>query len=149
MSTTRQSVSPDYSKNYLPGYTGFVPSKQERFGATAGQIRNEILRDGGRSPIMMRTLAPREDQAKRFYSPSYVQPIDKNKIIFGNHSRYAKNWIGGPNDKITPQYIPGYTGHVKGRVAENIFASSFAKETCKAIGKKHAVGATLQPKQRF
>ena len=98
---------------------------------------------------MMRTLNPDLDQTKRFYSPTFVQPIDKNKIIFGNHSRYAKNWIGGPNEGVTHQYIPGYTGHVKGRIAENIFASSFAKETSKAIGRKHSIGSRLQPKQRF
>ena len=31
-----------YKKEYLPGYTGHVPSKNERFGSTAGQIKREI-----------------------------------------------------------------------------------------------------------
>lgn len=26
----------EYAKEYLPGYTGHVPSKNERFGASAG-----------------------------------------------------------------------------------------------------------------
>ena len=30
-------VSPaDFKKEYLPGYTGHVPSKNERYGATTG-----------------------------------------------------------------------------------------------------------------
>jgi len=32
-----------YRKEYLPGYTGHVPSKMERFGGTSGQIKKEIL----------------------------------------------------------------------------------------------------------
>lgn len=40
--------------------------------------------------------------------------FDKNKIIYGNHSRFAKNWMCGPNDKINEMRIPGYTGHIKG-----------------------------------
>ncbi len=33
--TTLVTGSP-YKKEYLPGYTGHVPSKMERFGATSG-----------------------------------------------------------------------------------------------------------------
>jgi hypothetical protein len=40
-----------YKKEYLPGYTGHVPSKNERFGSTAGQIKREILFDEGMHPI--------------------------------------------------------------------------------------------------
>jgi hypothetical protein len=32
----------DYNKNYLPGYTGHVPKKNEIFGCTAGSI-NKII----------------------------------------------------------------------------------------------------------
>ena len=42
-----------YKKQYLPGYTGHVPSKNERFGATAGQIKREILQDDGIHPIVL------------------------------------------------------------------------------------------------
>ena len=64
-------------------------------------------------------------------------------------SRYAKNWINGPNHEIRNQFVPGYTGHIKGLVSENIFASSFGNTTSKAIGKKHPVGYNLGPKERF
>ena len=33
---TELATASEYAKEYLPGYTGHVPSKQERFGATAG-----------------------------------------------------------------------------------------------------------------
>tara|TARA_B110000285_G_C14687706_1_gene407628 strand:- start:361 stop:516 length:156 start_codon:yes stop_codon:yes gene_type:complete len=42
-----------YKKEYLPGYTGHVPSKNERFGSTAGQIKREILADDGIHPIVL------------------------------------------------------------------------------------------------
>lgn len=35
-----------YKKQYLPGYTGHVPKKNEIFGCTAGDI-NRILTDQG------------------------------------------------------------------------------------------------------
>jgi hypothetical protein len=35
---TTLATPSDFKKQYLPGYTGHVPSKNERFGATAGQI---------------------------------------------------------------------------------------------------------------
>jgi len=36
------STVADFKKQYLPGYTGFVPKKNEIFGCTAGDI-NRIL----------------------------------------------------------------------------------------------------------
>ena len=34
------------------------------------------------------------------YKASVPSLVAKNKIIFGNRSRYAKNWINGPNHEI-------------------------------------------------
>lgn len=45
--------------------------------------------------------------------------------------------------------MPGYTGHVKGLVSENLFAKSYAKMTAKAFSKRHPIGADLTPKNRF
>ena len=69
--------------------------------------------------------------------------------MYGNLSRYAKNWINGPNHEIRNQYVPGYTGHIKGLISENLFASSYAYTTAKAIGKKHPIGHDIEPKERF
>ena len=76
-----------------------MPSKNERFGATAGQIKREILADQGRHPIILQSLKELDDSG-RLYSSNFVPQIDKNKIIYGNMSRYAKNWINGPNHEI-------------------------------------------------
>ena len=138
----------DYTKEYLPGYTGHVPSKNERFGASAGQIQREILGDGGKHPIVLEGLKEKDEKG-RLYSSAFVPSIDKNKIIFGNRSRYAKNWINGPNHEIRNQQVPGYTGHIKGLVSENLFAGSYANCTSQAIGKKHAIGYDLDAKNRF
>lgn len=89
----------DYVKEYLPGYTGHVPSKNERFGATAGQIKREILEDAGKHPILLQS-EKEMDETGRLYSSNFVPAVDKNKIVYGNMSRYAKNWINGPNHRI-------------------------------------------------
>ena len=38
--------SKDYRKEYLPGYTGFVPTKNDHFGMTAGDINKNIIGTG-------------------------------------------------------------------------------------------------------
>lgn len=45
--------------------------------------------------------------------------------------------------------MPGYTGHIKGLVSENLFAYSYGNTTAKAIGKKHPIGHNVEPKERF
>lgn len=45
--------------------------------------------------------------------------------------------------------MPGYTGHIKGLISENLFASSYGNSTAKAIGKKHPIGHDVEPKERF
>lgn len=145
---TELATPTDYNKEYLPGYTGHVPSKNERFGATAGQIKREILADSGKHPIILDSLRERDD-SKRLYASTFVPPIDDNKIIYGNLSRYAKNWMNGPNHQIRNQFVPGYTGHIKGLISENLFAGSYGNSTAKAIGKKHPIGHNVVPKERF
>ena len=39
----------NYNKNYLPGYTGHVPKKNEIYGCTAGDI-NRIITKTGQKP---------------------------------------------------------------------------------------------------
>lgn len=109
-----------YNKDYLPGYTGHVPSKIERFGSTAGQIRREIHADKGHHPIGLSKY--NQADTNRLYSEAFTPKFDKNKIIFGNVSRFAKNWVCGPNHEIRLQHVPGYTGHIKGLVSENLFS---------------------------
>ena len=145
---TELATPSDYSKEYLPGYTGHVPSKMERFGATAGQIKREILSDSGKHPIVLETMRD-VDETGRLYSSNFVPAIDKNKVVYGNMSRYAKNWISGPNHQIRNQQVPGYTGHIKGLKSENLYGGSYGNCTAKAIGKKHPIGYDVEARTRF
>lgn len=79
-------------------------------------------------------------QDKPFLFGKLPQKLNKNRVVFGNHSRYAKNWIGGPSDEIREQKMPGYTGHVKGLISENINGQSFANVTSAAIYRKQPKG---------
>jgi hypothetical protein len=36
-----------WQKQYLPGYTGFVPTKNGLFGKTQGAINREVIAAGG------------------------------------------------------------------------------------------------------
>lgn len=50
---------------------------------------------------------------------------------------------------IRNQRVPGYTGHIKGLVSENIFSQSYANSSAKAIYKKHPIGHEVSAKERF
>lgn len=82
-----------YKKEYLPGYTGFVPAKNEMFGMTAGDINRKIV-DGGGSASLHYPVG--STHALRFYRLNSTPANKINKDIFGNWSRYSKNWIAGP-----------------------------------------------------
>jgi len=45
--------------------------------------------------------------------------------------------------------VPGYTGHIKGLISENLYSESYGNSTAKAIGKKHPIGHEVDPKVRF
>ena len=133
-----------YKKEYLPGYTGFVPTKNDRFGMTSGDINKLIVREEGNTNLIRRDLAD-PYQAKKNRVPA-ERP---NKEIYGNWSKYAGNWISGPTHEIRMQHVPGYTGHVKGMISENLFSKSYARSTATAISKKHPIGPDLDAKARF
>jgi hypothetical protein len=62
-----------FSKDYLPGYTGHVPSKQERFGASIGHIKKEIHKDQGFHPVK---LYKPPSESDRIYSDKFT-PTEK------------------------------------------------------------------------
>jgi hypothetical protein len=85
-------------------------------------------------------------------TPGSRSSIGKNKPnidVFGNHSKYAQNWIAGPTHELCLQHIPGYKGHIIGMISENLFAKSYAKCTQVSIGGRNAKGHDLPAKVRF
>ena len=40
-----------FKKEYLPGYTGHVPAKNDMFGMTAGDINKKIIEGGGSATL--------------------------------------------------------------------------------------------------
>jgi hypothetical protein len=75
-----------------------------------------------------------------------------NHLKYGNYSKHAPNWICGPNHEIRYQQVPGYTCHVPGLKAENIFAKSYARTTATANSNKRFnrnVGQKPNAKDRY
>jgi hypothetical protein len=59
----------------------------------------------------------------------------KDWIKFGNKSKTAINWMGGPIHEFKEQHIPGYKGHVPNIASENVFGKTYAMATADSIGK--------------
>lgn len=95
-----------YRRNYLPGYTGFVPTKNDFFAMTAGKINKEIIMNGGNQrPRTAVHKGVSTTHGIGFYPPSPAgrTHIGKNKApknVFGNSSKKAITWISGPNHEL-------------------------------------------------
>eukprot|EP00352_Strombidinopsis_acuminata_P000357 CAMPEP_0176341020 /NCGR_PEP_ID=MMETSP0126-20121128/2024_1 /TAXON_ID=141414 ORGANISM="Strombidinopsis acuminatum, Strain SPMC142" /NCGR_SAMPLE_ID=MMETSP0126 /ASSEMBLY_ACC=CAM_ASM_000229 /LENGTH=129 /DNA_ID=CAMNT_0017685547 /DNA_START=129 /DNA_END=518 /DNA_ORIENTATION=+ len=118
----------------------------DAFGMTSGDVNKSIIGSGGRSSI---DAAPSKSDASRIYSRIQMPKNKINPEIYGNWSKYAGNWIAGPTHEIKVQNVPGYTGHVKGLVSENLFSKSYANMSSTAISKRHPIGHEGTPKSRF
>lgn len=133
-----------YRKEYLPGYTGHVPYKNDIFGMTAGDINKQLIRPHGAEEFIEGRKV-RNPGRKQFE----MQRASLERVRFGNNSRMARNWIGGPTHEFYNQRIPGYKGHVPGIVSENLFAKSFAKCTKTALHNEMERGHDHTAHKRF
>ena len=106
MSISSAEMVQIYRRNYLPGYTGFVPTKNDFFAMTTGQINKEIIRNGGlQRPRTAALKGASTTQGIGFYpsTPAGRTHIGKNKPpknVFGNSSKKAFTWISGPNHEL-------------------------------------------------
>ncbi len=116
------------------------------FGMTAGDIMRKIIDGGGSASLHYPTGST---HALRFYRLNSTPANQINKEIFGNFSRYEKNWIGGPTHEVKLQHIPAYTGHVPGIISENIYSKSYARCSATAIGKQAPIGHDVTPQVRY
>ena len=121
-----------FTKDYMPGYTGHVPTKVDRFGASQGQIKREILADKGSYKTMLDKIRMRNNRG-RMHSQNKMPSLKQDKLIYGNLSIFAKNWVGGPTHEIREQHVPGYTGHVKGLISENLHGDTFGNTSFRAL----------------
>lgn len=141
-----------FRKEYLPGYTGHVPKKNEIFGCTSGDI-NRILTGKGYKPsnydVDIAVSSQNAYASRTFYSKPPPQDNQQQELKYGNISKYGDNWIGGPNNNVKAQHIPGYKGYVPNIKSENIFGKSFAQTTAEAINKEYVPGISLPPPERF
>lgn len=72
-----------------------------------------------------------------------------NKDVYGNGSKFAKNWISGPTHNMRRQQVPGYTGHVRGMVNKDSMSKSYARVTATLFAKQHPIVVDKTPKGRF
>ena len=121
-----------YNKEYLPGYTGHVPKKNDIYGCTAGDINRIITGTGYKPSNYDVDLAKNTESAfaqRTFYSKPPVKDQSTHSLQYGNVSKYGNNWIGGPTNNVKAQHIPGYKGYVPNIKAENLYGKSFAQST--------------------
>lgn len=86
----------NWAREYLPGYTGHVPLKNDLFGKTAGTINKEICEAGGNETNMGR-IALKQSMYGQTDLPACAK---MNKDVFGNMSKYSKNWVSGPTHMV-------------------------------------------------
>ena len=131
-----------YDKNYLPGYTGHVPKKNEIYGCTAGDINNLLTNTKTKPSTHNVDIAVCKPQFEK--TDFHVDPPAKDEfndeIKYTNNSIQGKNWIGGPSQNIKAQHIPGYAGYIPQVSSENLYGKSFAKTTAQAINGEYEQG---------
>ena len=132
-------------REYLPGYTGHVPTKNDFCGKTSGSINREICLAGGNQSNLEILEMDRHESNK------IELPASKsiNRDVFGTSSRHAKNWISGPTHQIRQQHVPNYTGHCRGMVNKDFMSKSYAKVTAELFARNHPMGDDTDPKTRF
>ena len=140
-----------YDKQYLPGYTGHVPKKNEIYGCTAGDI-NRLITAEAQKPskydIDVAVSKPTYEQRDYFVDPPAKDEVN-DKLQYGNTSMKGQNWIGGPTENIKAQHIPGYQGYIPQVTSENLYGKSFAKTTGKAINGEYKAGFEHPVKETY
>ena len=121
---------------------------------TAGTINKTVVSNGGLEVPQPMSSPSATTHSIGFYpsTPLGRYSLGKNKPnldVYGNQSRLANNWIGGPKHEVCMQHIPGYRGHIPNVTSENIFSKTYAKCTRISIGQTNHKGHDLPPKYRF
>lgn len=143
-------MSASFDKEYLPGYTGHVPKKNELFGRSAGQI-NKIITQQDRVPLEevdVITTKPQYNKNDYLINPPAADDAT-DELKYGNASQRGAGWIGGPTNNLKAQHVPGYSGYIPAVASENLFGKSFAKTSGAAINKEYVKGHNPPPQEVF
>ena len=86
----------------MPGYTGFVPRKNDVYGCTAGDINRIITKTGYKpSNFDVETTQGKPQYATRdLYSNAPAQDETNKQLQYSNNSLKGENWLGGPTQNI-------------------------------------------------
>ena len=116
--------------HYIPGYTGYLPSKPFEYGQTYGHVTNKILTN----PEINKTtnLVLQQNMAH----PSQLMDDTHEARVAQNRGSGLNNTLVGagiPNipKKLTNNMVPGYTGYIP--KSENYFGQRYAKRNHHAI----------------
>ena len=141
----------EYKKEFIPGYTGHAPKRNEVFGCTAGDINKIIMGTGGKpSNYDVDVAVGKPSYATRQnYSQPPAQDTAGGEVTYGNNSKKGENWLGGPTQNLKAQHVPGYAGYVPQIKSENLFGKSFAKTTGSAINGEYSKGQQPPLNERF
>ncbi len=90
-------------REYLPGYTGYIPQKMCTYGITVGEINRRLVTKDAASGVPA-------DVKRDLYLTAKDMAIDtkQDTLKYGPNSKAATTWIGGATEKIYPQHIPGF-----------------------------------------
>jgi len=140
-----------YKKEYLPGYTGHAPKKNEVYGCTAGDITRIIMGTGNKPSNFDVDVAVGKPSYATRSNYSQPPPVDHAgaAVTYGNNSKAGDNWLGGPTQNLKAQHVPGYAGYVPQVKSENLFGKSFAKTTGAAINGEYNKGQQPPLNERF
>jgi hypothetical protein len=101
-------------------YTGFLPGGQHQMAKTYGQASAATLLE----------RQANDDPLKWRKHVSYAEFTPAHTPAEGHH-------------------IPGYSGHVAGVYAENLYAKTYGKTTLKAVSGEFAKGALQSPQDQY
>jgi len=104
----------------IPGYTGFLPGGQHQMAKTYGQASAAALKE---------------------------RQSNNDPLKWRKHVSYAE--FTPPHTPVEGHHIPGYSGHVAGVYAENLYARTYGKTTLKAVSGDFPKGCVQDASEQY
>jgi len=87
------SKKKDYTKMYLPGYSGHVPRKNDLFGITAGDANGILVKKAGADKFFASGGHRPSNWDGNSRSSSQGANLKADRIKYTNWSKKAPSWI--------------------------------------------------------